>query len=152
MLGILIVLESELLHHCPVTRLGLILVTLLATSCSPASNPQLETEVAQLRIEVDELKANNAKLEKDSNRDSAQSSDDALRDVANEWFSKLLEERVPKICETCRRDAPKTARRPKRPWRPKPNPDSVYSLDISNAPFEGAANARVTLIKNFEFA
>ncbi len=54
------------------------------------------------------------------------------------------------------RPAPGPAgRRPspsQRPQRPKPNPASVYSVNISGAPFKGAKDAKVTIVEAFEFA
>ncbi len=44
------------------------------------------------------------------------------------------------------------AARPKRAQRARPNPTSVYSVDVSTAPFVGAKDAKVTVVKAFEFA
>ena len=35
---------------------------------------------------------------------------------------------------------------------PGPNPEEVYSVAIDGAPFEGAENAKVTIVEGFEFA
>ncbi len=44
------------------------------------------------------------------------------------------------------------ANRPQRPQRPKPAPNSVYSVNINGAPFRGAKDAKVTIVEAFEFA
>lgn len=44
------------------------------------------------------------------------------------------------------------AKRPRRPQRPRPKPNAVYSVDIANAPFKGAKDAKVTIVEAFEFA
>jgi len=41
---------------------------------------------------------------------------------------------------------------PRRPMRPRPDPKLSYSVPIDGNPFEGPANAKVTLIKGYEFA
>ncbi|GAB4542545.1 MAG: hypothetical protein Tsb0020_54880 [Haliangiales bacterium] len=42
---------------------------------------------------------------------------------------------------------------PRRPQRPRgPDPDAVYAVPIDGSPFEGPANAKVTIVKAFEFA
>lgn len=48
--------------------------------------------------------------------------------------------------------APGAARAPARPQRPRPQPESVYSVNVSSAPFRGAKDAKVTVVKAFEFA
>ena len=47
---------------------------------------------------------------------------------------------------------PAGRRPPQRPQRPKPNPASVYSVNISGSPFKGAKDAKVTIVEAFEFA
>jgi protein-disulfide isomerase len=42
--------------------------------------------------------------------------------------------------------------RPPRPQRPHPDPKAVYSVPIEGAPYEGAKDAKVTIIKAFDFA
>ncbi len=44
------------------------------------------------------------------------------------------------------------ANRPQRPQRPRPEPKSVYSVNINGAPFRGAKDAKVTIVEAFEFA
>ncbi len=47
---------------------------------------------------------------------------------------------------------PGANRAPERPQRPTPQPNSVYSVDISNSPYIGAKDAKVTIVEAFEFA
>jgi hypothetical protein len=112
--------------------------------------------VARLRIEVDELKAQNAASQRRPMRDeqgtparggATGASDARQEEMARElrelrFDQERLEEKL----------AERPAARPSRPQRPRPKPESVYALDIANAPFQGAKHARVTLVKNFEFA
>lgn len=44
------------------------------------------------------------------------------------------------------------ARGPQRPQRPRPNPKDVYSVNINGSPFEGAKDAKVTVVEAYEFA
>ena len=44
------------------------------------------------------------------------------------------------------------ANRPQRPQRPRPQPNSVYSVNIDGSPFKGAKDAKVTIVEAFEFA
>ena len=44
------------------------------------------------------------------------------------------------------------AKGPQRPQRPRPNPKDVYAVNIDGAPFKGAKDAKVTVVKAFEFA
>lgn len=44
------------------------------------------------------------------------------------------------------------AARPQRPRRPRPDPKAVYSVPIEGAPYKGAKDAKVTVVKAFEFA
>lgn len=44
------------------------------------------------------------------------------------------------------------AARAQRPKRPRPDPKKVYSVPVGDSPFEGASNAKVTIVKAFEFA
>jgi len=39
-----------------------------------------------------------------------------------------------------------------RPQRPRPNPGDVYSVPVAGAPYKGAKDAKVTVVKAFEFA
>lgn len=41
---------------------------------------------------------------------------------------------------------------PQRPMRPRPMPNEVYSVNIQDAPFVGAKDAKITVVKGFEFA
>jgi protein-disulfide isomerase len=141
-----------------VQRFSIILLSLFAVNCGSAGNPQLETDVARLRIEVDELKAKSADSEKtnsgsfgDGHREptrtgsseGAAPNEDLAREVRELRLDKeRLEQQL----------AERPAARPSRPQRPRPKPESVYALEVVDAPFEGAKNAKVTVIKNFEFA
>jgi len=144
-------------HNSLVRRYSVVLLSLLAASCGPAGNPQLETEVARLRIEVDELKAKNAESAKQPSRDSAH---DERGASARGGASNARQEEMARELRELRFDqerleeklAERPAARPSRPQRPRPKPEAVYALDIANAPFQGAKHARVTLVKNFEFA
>jgi protein-disulfide isomerase len=41
---------------------------------------------------------------------------------------------------------------PQRPQRPQADPNAIYSVDISGAPFQGPATAKVTIVEASEFA
>ena len=41
---------------------------------------------------------------------------------------------------------------PQRPQRPQPNPGDTYSVPVAGAPFKGPEDAKVTVVKAFEFA
>lgn len=45
-----------------------------------------------------------------------------------------------------------SAARPQRPQRPRPDANSVYSVNIAGAPYKGAKDAKVTIVEAFEFA
>ncbi len=126
---------------------------LLVVACHSASYPILETKVARLRIELDELKAKHAEGER--RRDSESRGKGAAgtsEGTRVELQAELQELRVEQA-----RLAEKLENRPtepsgRRPQRPRPDPTSVYSVDVVDRPFLGAKHAKVTLVKHFEFA
>jgi hypothetical protein len=44
------------------------------------------------------------------------------------------------------------AAQPQRPSRPQPDRDKTYAVSIDGDPFEGPADAKVTMIEAFDFA
>lgn len=49
-------------------------------------------------------------------------------------------------------DARPGAAMPQQPQRPRPDPNTVYSVPIEGAPYKGSEHAKVTIVKAFEFA
>lgn len=68
---------------------------------------------------------------------------------------KRIDDRLQKIEERLARGGPAgqvPGNRQARQRPPGPDPSKVYSVPIDGAPFKGAANAKITVVKAFEFA
>lgn len=65
-------------------------------------------------------------------------------------IAKRLDEMDKKLDQISRTGAGAAARQ--RPQRPRPDANKVYSVPVGNSPFEGPANAKVTIVKAYEFA
>ena len=83
-----------------------------------------------------------------------QRDDTALKDDIGDIKEELAE--IKKLVAAgggaARRGAGAEAGRPQRPQRPRPNPKDVYSVPIAGAPYKGAKDAKITIVKAFEFA
>ncbi|GAB4530628.1 MAG: hypothetical protein Tsb0020_47110 [Haliangiales bacterium] len=62
-----------------------------------------------------------------------------------------VSERLGEI-EEAMKNRPAAAARPQRPQRPRPDPKAVYSVPIEGAPYKGPEQAKVTIVKAFEYA
>lgn len=137
-------------------RLSVLLALVGLASCGPRANPQLDSEVARLRLEVKALEAKSARCEASraadpetrvAEADTSHESEAKLNSLADE-LDELKREQE-RILEELRKVGKP---RPMRPQRPRPKPEAVYSIDLSDSPFRGAKNAKVTIVKAFEFA
>lgn len=133
-------------------RLSVILLSLLAVSCGSASNQQLETEVARLRIEVDELKAQRGTSEKSARGASHDDSPDQVASDDSQELGRSIRELREGQQRLEDQLAERPPMRPTRPERPRPDASATYALEVIDAPFEGVKNAKVTVVKTFEFA
>ncbi|MCP4448059.1 MAG: DsbA family protein [Myxococcales bacterium] len=132
-------------------RILVLLIPLLVLSCRSGGTPRLEEQVARLRIEVDELKAKNAEAEQRAASDAtsarAPMGDDRMHEEMLAELAALREAQAQLEATVDARPSAPAAR----PARPRPDPAAVYSQEIADAPFLGVRNAKVTIVKNFEF-
>lgn len=68
-----------------------------------------------------------------------------------EQISKKIDSLDKKIAQVAARGGAGAAR-PQRPQRPRPDPKKTYSVPIGTSPSHGPADAKVTIVKAFEFA
>ncbi len=128
-------------------RLGIFLLSTIAvTSCG--GDAQLRSEVADLRISLEAVEARQDKIEGQQQTAETSPQEAVLGDRNQE-----LEAEIAALKQTQDELLEKINDRPKpRPARKRPDPQSVYSIELGSSPFVGAKHAKVTIVESFEFA
>ncbi len=115
-------------------------------------NGQLRSEVADLQVSMEAMEARQTQLESRQGIRTPVAGPQRVGVELNEANAELLAE-IEQLKETQAELLAQINRRPPpRPRRPRPDTAAVYSVDIADAPFAGAKNAKVTVVQAFEFA
>ena len=134
------------------------LAFLACVACLPAPGCARGSNVAALEARVDSLEERNARVAKVEQRLAAMESIIAglqtnIRDTQSTILELLqtLEQTTTQLDLLTRRSIENKRTRPT-PRAPGPDPLTVYAVPVAGSPFIGPKNAKVTLVKVFEFA
>ena len=70
--------------------------------------------------------------------------------VDNKATNEKLDKIIAELAEIKKGGGP--GARPQRKQRPRPNPNDIFSVNVDGAPVTGSKDAKVTIVKAFEFA